>query len=179
MSVIWDEPASSKKEYLRTGLIYLLLVGMMTYGKIPWQRQVIGLLAMAAVSFLLSKILRWGLTRWGLRRELLKTSEVIASVEMIFSDTGVAYRSEKSSGSFNWDALARVVNTPCGIVMRLDREDFSPFWIPRQVSPMCNRPRILEMMRSNAKVYLEAQTPQDPAYRREFERYKGTLIPNS
>lgn len=172
MGEMWDEPASSKKEYLRTGLIYLVLVGMMCYHKTPWQRQVIGLLAIVGFSFSFSKIMRWIVLRWGFRRGLLKTSEIIAHVELTFSDKGVSYHSEKAVGSFDWNALARVVNTPCGIVVELDRAEKNKFWIPRRVSPMGNRPRILEMLRSNAKVYLEPQAPQDPEYRIEFERYQ-------
>ncbi len=172
LSEMWDEPAASKKEYLRTGLTYLILVGMMCYYKTPWQRQVIGLTAIAGFSFLFSKVMRWIVLRWGFRRDLLKTSEIIASVELIFSDKGVSYRSEKAVGSFDWNTLARVVNTPYGIVVELDRAEKNKFWIPLQVSPMGVRPRILEMLRSNAKVYLEPQAPQDPEYRIEFERYQ-------
>ncbi|MDD2805586.1 MAG: hypothetical protein PHV33_08530 [Elusimicrobiales bacterium] len=173
LSYIWGEPASSKREYLRTGLIYLLLVGLMIYHKTPWHRGVIVLLAMAGFSYFASKITRWGLVRWGLRRELLKTSEVVARCEITFSEKGAAYRSEKTEGTFNWDELARVVNTPCGVVVQLNREEYGLFWIPLQVSPMNNRPRVLEMLRSRAKVYQEAQAPQDPVYRGEFERYIG------
>lgn len=171
LSYIWGETASPKKEYLRTGFIYLLLVGMMIYHKTPWQRGVIVLLAMAGFSFFVPKVLHRGLARWGLRRELLKTSEVVARCEMTFTEKGAAYRSEKIEGSFNWDDLARVVNTPCGVVVQLNREEYGLFWIPQRVSPVTNRPRVLEMLRSKAKVYQEVQAPPDPAYRSEFERY--------
>jgi len=180
LSEIWDEPSSSKKENLRTGLIYLLLVGMMVYKRTPWQQQAILIVLMLGFSFLFSKLMRWVVARWGFRRDILKTDEVLTSVELIFSGKGVSYRSEKHNGSFNWDALERVVNTPCGVVVQLNQVNNNLFWIPQQVTPMSNRPLILEMLRNRTKVYLEPQTPRDPEFRREFERYQmngGAQVP--